>query len=145
VKQFTGQVASDGKQIRFDAPVLWLSALGRAKGKRVIVTVERETERRSNPQNRRFFGVIVPVCTEILNQQMRNNGSVVVLTKDRVHGLLDGWFLGFEETPLGPARRHCSDLDTAKFAAFMDEIERHFRTEYGAVFPDEDAVREAML
>jgi hypothetical protein len=145
VKDYTGQVTSDGKTLRFDAPVLWASALGRLKGKRVTVRLEKETGRRSNPQNRRFFGVILPVCREILNQKLREDGSLVVLTKERTHRLLEQCFMPTDPTPLGPAAKTCSDLDTPIFSAFMDEVERHFRTEYGAVFPDEDAVREAGL
>lgn len=142
---FTGQVTGDGKKLSFDAPLMWAVALGKLKGKRVRVEVMPERAKRSEPQNRRYFGVTLPVCREILNQELEKKGSLHRFSKDGIHEFIDEQFLGFVETPVGNVRRHCSTLNTAEFAAHTDEVERHFRVTYGAVFPDEETVREAGL
>lgn len=137
---FTGAVSADGKSLRFDAPVYWLTALARMKGKRVTVVLDRERGIRSTAQNSRYWGVIVPVCQEILSQ-----GRTLPLSKDQTHFVLKMAFLGQEETPLGPVPMRSRDLDTAQFCTYCDKIEAHFRTELGATFPDEQTVREAGL
>ena len=142
---FTGQVTSDGKRLTFDAPLMWSVAIGKLKGKRVRVEVLPERARRSDPQNRRYFGVVLPVCREVLNQELEKKGSIFRFSKDGIHEFIDEQFLGFEETPVGNVRRHCSQLSTAEHAAHTAEVERHFRVTYGAVFPDEETVREAGL
>lgn len=143
--RFTGQVSSDGSRIKFDAEALFAAHRLKLKGKRVEVSLERENVKRNDAQNRRFFARIVPVCREILNQELAKRGCLLQWSKDQVHEKLEEWVLGFEDTPLGPVRRRCSALETAAFSKFCDECEETFRERYGAVFPSEEMVAEAGL
>src|SRR5262245_19235602 len=143
--RFTGQVAADGKSIKPDAPLVYLQALAKLKGKRVEIEIYREYSKRSDPQNRRYYKVIVPVCREVLNRKLRERGCPIQLTKEQTDRKLEEWFSDFDDSPLGPVLKHCKDMDVARFSRFMDEIEAHFTTEEGAVFPSERDVEEAML
>jgi hypothetical protein len=139
---FAGEVR-DGRFILDDKRAMG-ALLERIAGKRVLLTVETLHPRRSLGQNRRFFAITIPVCMEILNQKLRASGSLRRLSKDETHHFIDSQFLGYEDTPLGPMRKHCSELDGPEFHAHMSEVERYFSAECGAVFPDdEEMVREA--
>lgn len=142
---FSAQVSNDGKQVNFDSPEMWAEARGKLKGKRVQITLERENARRSNPQNRRFWGITVPVCREILNQKLEARGCPVIMTKEQTHHYLEEWFGLKMKTPIGTITKTCSEYSVPEFMAFIDNIEGHFRRVEGAVFPDdEEMVREAM-
>lgn len=134
--EFTGSVSASG-ELRLDAPKLWAERLGQLAGKRVSVTVKREHEQRTDAQNRRFWRVLVPVCQEVLNQELAARGHLEQWSKDTVHEKLEEWVLGHAETPLGPVRRRCSQLSTAEFARFCDDVEEVFRSRWNAVFPAE--------
>lgn len=93
---------------------------------------EFEVKKRSNKANRRMWGVVVPVCQEILSQ-----GRVLPLSAEQTWELLKGAFLGHEETPLGLVPKGSRDLPPAEYADLGHRIEAHFRAEYAAVFPDD--------
>lgn len=114
---------------------LELSGLEAFEGKRVVVSVELEKGRRSNAANARYWGVIVPVCASILSQ-----GRELPLSPDQTHWLLKSAFLGCYETPLGLVPKESHTLDTHAFFDFTSAVEAHFRSEYGATFPDMEQV-----
>lgn len=132
-RSFTGQVSASGK-LKLDAPILFAAACLKLKGKRVTVTVENEKARRSTAQNARLFAML-DIVTDAVNRKYEAAGSETRLTKDDVHEIVDEQFLGHEDTPLGPKRKHCSKLSVSEFTAHMDEVERFFRTEWGLEFP----------
>src|SRR5687767_7950746 len=98
--RFSGLVNADGN-LKLDNREEFKDQLCKLRGKRVRVSVEAEGFRRSDPQNRRFFGVIVPVCREVLNQELQKRGSMLILTKEETHEYLDRTYLGEEETDVG--------------------------------------------
>ncbi|HEX6038885.1 hypothetical protein [Longimicrobium sp.] len=126
---FTADVTADGK-LRPLNRAGWDVVLNGWAGKRVTVQIEPERRTRTNPQLRRYFGCIVPVVRELLSQ-----GRVVPLSKLQVHRLLCGAFLGHESTPIGDVPIESKTLDPGQFAAFCDQVEAHFRVEFGAEFP----------
>lgn len=122
---------SDVGVLTLSDPSRWKEILRAHKGERVQLTLEKQRQARSDPQNRHYFGVIVPVVREILSK-----GRDLPLSKDQTHWLLKSAFLGCEETPLGLVPKSTARLSVSAFAEYTEKIEAHFRAEYGAVFEE---------
>jgi hypothetical protein len=71
---------------------------------------------------------VVPVAAEVLNQ-----GREIPLSKDQVHEVLKGAFIGWEDTPLGKVPKSSRKLDTAEFAHFCQEAESWLLHTHGVV------------
>lgn len=127
--RFPATVTAEGK-LSISMPCSWREALSHLKGQRVTVEIEREEHRRSNRQNRWYFGVVVPLVGEYLSR-----GRELPLSKDQVHHVLVSAFLGQEETPLGPAPIKTSLLTTAQFSGYCERIQAHAATEWGLFIP----------
>jgi len=149
--RFSGEAKAGSFQP--DAPAMWTAECIKLNGRRVSVILEREHAKRSNPQNSRFWVVIVPVFREVINQALAaqgikdDRGLPMQLSKDEMHEKLEEWVLGFEDIPgVGKRRRHCSALSVAAFAEFMNECETIGRERFDAVFPaSEQEIVEAGL
>lgn len=85
--------------------------------------------KRSDPQNKRYWKVIVPRATQCLSK-----GKDVSYSRSEAHHALKGAFLGIVPGPMGiPVPVSTTTLSVARFSAFMDEIEAHFAN----TFPEE--------
>lgn len=134
--QFVGHVTEQGGlRVEEHDKHRWARHLRAMAGKRVTLSLEPWKERRNAAQLRRWFGCIVPVVQDILSQ-----GRTVPLSKEQVHRVLCGAFIGHEpggvlgqEIPI-----ESKTLSPAQFAEVMDKVEAHFRSECGAVFPTLD-------
>lgn len=85
--------------------------LATLKDKPVDVVIRRHREQRTDPQNRYYFGVVVPLIAEHCGY-----------THSEMHELLAMKFLRLDDDPVtgSPRRKHTPDTDTAEFAAYLD-------------------------
>lgn len=112
----------------------WDSLVRAHKGKLIVLSLELSRNKRSSQANRRYFGVVVPVCAQILSR-----GRALPLSKEQTHWLLKSAFLGSEETPLGLVPKDSHTLSTEEFSEYTERIEAHFRAEFGAVFEESES------
>lgn len=110
--------------------LIWDAELRRLAGKDVVLTIQGGNKRTS-PQNRRHFGLLVPLAGSVLSL-----GLVIPLSKVQIHEVLCRVFLGEVETPLGPVRKESKGLSTAEFAAFNDRICHWLTQDHRIVIPD---------
>ena len=106
----------------------------KAKGVPVVLTVEEFRAKRSNPQNRYYWSVVVALIHRALNE-----GGIEV-TREGTHDLLKFRFLK-EDHRVGPEEvittvRSTTELDKLEFGTYLDECIR-FAAEYlNVVIPD---------
>lgn len=87
------------------------------------VTIVRERKRRSDLQNRYYWGVVVNLFAEWL----RENGHEVDEENEKAHRMLAGRFLKFDELDLktgeviGDYIKSTSDLSTTEFIAYIEQ------------------------
>lgn len=137
-RKFRGLVGADGN-LRLDDASAWAVTLTGHRDKRVQVTLEAERKTRSTPQLRRYFGCVVPVVMGVLNA--KRDPQLLPLSKEQIHYLILGAFVGFEETPLGLVPIRSRTLTPAQFAELSDRVEAHYRAE-GITFPKLDQEME---
>lgn len=115
--QFFGKV-TDGKltivnRKQFD------SELHHFEGKEVMLTLERKKKKRSNEQNRYWWGCVIPLVKEGLN-----NAGYKFTLNEQVHEQLKKMFLTYEDfsekTGVGIERTH--DTKSLTTSEFMDLI-----------------------
>lgn len=117
-------------RLRLVDPQRWRAALAPNAGRRVVVTVERHHERRSNKQNSWYWSCIVPAVAGHLSK-----GRELPLSDDQAHYVLKSAFIGLEETPLGSVPKSSAALSTAEFSAFCERIVAHAASEWGLPIP----------
>jgi len=106
----------------------WLLA---REGREVKITLS-DGRGRSNPQNRRYWGVIVPGVREFLSR-----GRPVPLSNDEVHIVLAVSFLGVKANVNGVAiPKETRTLSVEEFSTYCEKIVAHFSAE-GARFADD--------
>ena len=146
--RFLCKVSKDGRPSPVDVG-LWSNVFAKLRNKYCWLTVEGEHERRSNEQNRRHWGRIVPTVQEFLNRKRAEQGAPP-LCPEQVHYVLVAAFVGCEETPSDlvptgpPVPVESKKLSKAAFSKMDDEIEGYYIREHKLVFPDpDDAVDDA--
>lgn len=131
-----GKFTASGEFAPFDYG-RW-SAIGQKyRGKNVVVEVKGEYEQRTSQQNRRWWGVTVPVVRELLNR-----GRDVPLSKEAVHYVLISAFVACDVidpklVPGGPPVPVPSkSLPVEAFSKMMDSVEGYYKREHGLIFPE---------
>jgi hypothetical protein len=99
-------------------------------GTPIAVTVKRYRRKRSDRQNRYYFGQVVPRIAERCGYD-----------KQEMHELLAMRFLRVEDDPItgSPRRKRTPDTDTAEFTEYLDHCIQ-FGAELGAEIPPPDMV-----
>ena len=82
---------------------------------RYEVSIKRYRPKRTPPQNRYYFGVVVPTIAEELC------GTVTEQTKQETHDGLRAKFLTVQDDRL-PRIKSTTELTTVEFNAYIDEI-----------------------
>jgi len=101
------------------------------EGKTVTISIEKKKIRRSDPQNRYYWGVVIPIVCE----GIKDTGEEV--TNEQTHELLKFKYLRMESTNLIYAKS-TAGLTTVEFLEYIDQIVR-FATEFLNVYiPDPD-------
>ena len=89
--------------------------------RRVEISIAIKHGQRTDPQNRRYWGSILPAVRENLSL-----GRELPLSKEQTHYVLKSAFIGVDETPLGPVPKSSRTLSVEKFKEFCDAVEAHF-------------------
>jgi hypothetical protein len=124
---FQGTITA-GKLI-FDSPVDVLAHLQSLEGKRVEVTVERQKRKRTNQQNRWYWGVVLQLISEHTGEDPEN-----------LHEALKAHFapkhvVGNIVVP--SASRY---LDTMDFSTYCEKVRRWAAEELHISIPDPEQV-----
>lgn len=98
--------------------------LGLADDAPVSIVLSRPKRKRSDPQNRYFHGVLVPMVAEFLSA-----GRDMPISDDQAKYLIKASFIGVEETKLGQVPKHSSDQNTAEMSSLIDRVRAHFAAE----------------
>lgn len=83
-------MVSDGGKYRVVNRKLFVQCLSSFRGKPLTLTVERKKKKRSSPQNRYYWGVVVPIIQLGL---LDAGWDRIACSKDNVHELLKSKFL----------------------------------------------------
>lgn len=126
--KLTAQVR-DGKLIP-DSPVAFTIMLQEFAGKAVVLDVDEPKKIRTVRQNARHYAVLIPLLGHYLNKDRE-----LPLSKEQVHDVAVGAFLGHVETELGLTRKRTRDITTKEFA-HMDEQIALFLMEKGYPIPE---------
>lgn len=134
-KRFHAVVSPACQLVPDDRP-LWLAALSRLRGERVVVTVARPKTLRSLRANRYWWGVIVPFFQEVWSAARIEQG-LPPYDKDDVHDVLVQILEGYEDGPLPGTRvrKRTSRMDKPDFAHLVDGARQLALQQYGAVIP----------
>ena len=127
---FTGEIKNN--EIKIDDEIgyqIWIADLN---GKRVRVIVEQETYKRTDPQNKYYWGVVV----ELLSQELGYE-------TEEVHNLLKSMFLkrrvilkGKEYISIGSTAK----LSTSQFTDYIEKIKRFSSLELSIIIPESENV-----
>ena len=124
---FIGRVNAEGLTVEYPDAVLGRLArhLKTLAGKPVDVIVRTHRNTRTDPQNRFYFGVVVPLIAEECGYE-----------KDEMHELLAMRFLRIEDDPVtgSPRRKRTPATDTKEFGEYLDACMR-FAAELGVYIP----------
>lgn len=99
-------------------------------GKHVELTIKKRRTKRTDPQNRYYFGVVVKLLAEHCGYET-----------DEMHEALAMRFLRIEDCPItgAPRRKRTPKTDTEEFARYLDSCIR-LAAELGVVIPSPSEV-----
>ena len=124
MKRYKGKgKVEGGKLLKYDVE-RFQKYLAENEGKYVYFTVSEDKPQRSNPQNRYYRGVVVPIIADFMGE-----------STDYVHGILAHMFLkviddrGFERV------RSTADLNTTEFEQYTENCRRFGMAEFGLHIP----------
>jgi hypothetical protein len=122
---FYGRVLPGGLLV-LDRPADYNRAVRALAGKHVEILLKRRRTKRSNPQNRYYFGVVVKLLAEHCGYDTQE-----------MHEALAMRFLRIEDCPItgAPRRKRTPQTDTAEFAEYLEHCIR-LAAELGVVIPD---------
>lgn len=110
------------------------SALRIHAGKRIVLTIERKYNKRSNSQNRFLHGVVIPIIQEGLIEAGWNEAKSFEWTKDFIKSqCLVREFVNEKTGEVKSAIGKTSELTTSEFAELIDAIAQ-WGAEYLGVF-----------
>lgn len=100
-------------------------------GKPVEITVRKTRSKRTDLQNRYYFGIVVALLSEATGYE-----------PDEMHELMAMKFLRIEDDPLtgSPRRKRTPKTDTAEFAEYVNQVIRFAAVELGLYIPSSDEV-----
>lgn len=131
--EFDGYV-KDGK-IERNVAIQIGSAIGLMNDCRLLVTLKQVKRKRSNRQNRYYWGLVVP----LIRQMFEDGGNVV--DEDEIHGFLKehvGKLTKVIIDPSGTRRkvvRSSTETDTAEFEDYLTKV-RAWAAEMGCSIPE---------
>lgn len=106
--------------------------LGRLEGKAIEVVVRKFVAHRTSPQNRYYWGVVIPILAEQFGYE---NG-------EELHKALKAKFLTDYSGPL-PKVGSTAALNVADFADYLDRIMIWAGQEHGCVIPPAERIEAA--
>lgn len=121
--EYQGRVEDDGKFMIWRQGEMLEALRTHFKGKEVTINISEKKKQKSSPQNKYYWGVIIPIVQE----GMREIGEPI--DKSRVHDMLKGMFL-YEEVvnkdsgEILKVPRDFKDLSTIEFSEYKDNIQQ---------------------
>jgi hypothetical protein len=103
----SGYIQLPGIKMRSDAALFF-------RGKRIQLTLEERKKGRSGPQNRYYFGVVVPIA----QAGFRDMGDI--LSPDQVHEFFKWRFLKVQKNGYEYAKS-TADLSTVEFSDYVEQ------------------------
>ena len=99
------------------------------EGKRVEVTVSKESKRRSTDQNSYYWGIVVKLVAELLGY-----------TLDEAHSALKWLFLRKRADGMPDTVSSTTELTTAQFEEYMTSVRQWASTELGCWIPEPNEI-----
>lgn len=125
IPKFTG-IIKQGKPMLANMTKYRAYLAGFKEDAEIELILRKRTKKRTNPQNRYYWGIVVPMLAE-------NFGY----TKDEMHEALKWLFLRKPDAD-PPTVGSTAKLQTKEFAAYIEQIQTWAATEHGIVIPDPD-------
>lgn len=119
---FAGRI-ENGK-IQLADPDGWRVQLQRNEGREIELRLSRRKKERSMSQNKYYWGCVVALLAEHCGYE-----------PEEMHAALKMKFLRQYEDQALPSIRSTTDLDTAEFANYIEQV-RRLAAEMGVVIPD---------
>jgi hypothetical protein len=117
-----------------DEPALYATTIKTFAGKRVVVSITRETSQRSDQQNRWYWGCVLALISEHTGYQPEELHDLFKVRFIPKHvALADGNGVVREEGVIGGSTAR---LDTIDFAAYCERVRQFAAEELGVVIPD---------
>lgn len=126
-------VIKNGRKVYDDPAMALVAPKSIGEGERFVETLEKQTQRRSNAANSRYWAAIVPVYRYLINEELKGQG--IEVTKEEVHEQLVRRFAGVVETSIGPVRKSTSSMTTKEFYEFTERCAAHL-AELGYFVPE---------
>ncbi len=124
---FRGFVDDAGK-FALDFPLQFRAYVGRFKGEEVEIEFRKRRTKRSNQQNKYWWGVVIPLLAEHCGY-----------SHDEMHEAIKAKFLGTEDMSRGLLRiGSTTKLSTLEFAELTDRVIVWAAGELGVVIPQPD-------
>jgi hypothetical protein len=115
----------------------WHQELSALVGKRVVVTVETEQQRRTSQANRYWRGVVVEFFREVWSQQQRTPHGLPPYSNDDAHDVLVRVLLGEEPGPMGRTiRKSTAHLPSDVFSKLVSDAKELAWQQYQARIPE---------
>ena len=109
-KVFRGQIFNG--RIVLEAPVQFAALRNKLNGQRVDVILKKHKDKRSNPQNRFYWGCVVALLAEHCGYE-----------SEEMHDALKWKFLQRRDGPM-PTVRSTTSLNTAEFSEYTEQCRR---------------------
>lgn len=138
-RRYAAKITQEG-EMQIAEPLVFRASLRRLKGQVVYVLVEPLKYGRSADQNRRYWGLLVPLAAEVLSAD-----RPLPLSKDQTHEVLKLAFIGHEQTALGPVPKSSAALTVEEFAGFCNRVEHWLLHDHGIVVPGKDEMAPEMV
>lgn len=125
--KFPGTI-KDGKPVLDNIRKYRAYLAGFKEGARIELVLRKQTKKRTDPQNRFYWGVVIPMLAEHFGY-----------SKDEMHEALKWKFLqkpGANPPTVGSTKK----MDTVKFNAYIEQIQVWAAQEYSIIIPDPNEV-----
>ena len=115
---------------------LILDALKSFEGKGIVLTIEKRKNKRSNPQNAYFHGVVLPLVYNGLKELGHTMPLADVKDLLKLKFLKVPIFVNEETGEITEKIKNTSELTTTEFMEFVSEIQRWSIENLGVNIPD---------
>jgi tagatose-1,6-bisphosphate aldolase len=115
---------------------LIIDALKSFEGKGIVITIEKRKNKRSNPQNAYFHGVVLPLVYNGLKELGHTMPLADVKDLLKLKFLKVPIFVNEETGEITEKIKNTSELTTIEFMEFVSEIQRWSSENLGVNIPD---------
>jgi hypothetical protein len=115
---------------------LVIDALKSFEGKGIVITIEKRKNKRSNPQNAFFHGVVLPLVYNGLKELGHTMPLADVKDLLKLKFLKVPIFVNEETGEITEKIKNTSELTTTEFMEFVSEIQRWSIENLGVNIPD---------